>query len=290
MSKTTSKGVQTLLRLILSILLAFCLLGTAMGAIGTLLTASPQLLLSQIHKQSAGEKAYATLESNFNTAYNTTAVPAEVYLDAISPEWLEEAMETVLTAAYTGDEVSLDFTALEDSITAYFSQYAEENNYEKDDTYEEKLAETISNGESTITSAADVYHTATLQKSGMWNKLFGKKTKLIALTVLCAVGTVLLLGVLLLLRRGSGYWIGTSAFASGVLLLAPSIWVLASGTISHFTLKTPAVYAICTGTMTAVVTITLWIGVVLAVLGMGLLVWNMIRERSNRVCNQLPQA
>ena len=129
-TETTSGGMgKLILRLILSILLVFSLLGTVGCAVGISVLHSPSQLIAQMHKQNAGQKVYDSLQTRFTTDYNTTAVPANVYMDAISVDWLEQCMEQKLTALYGADSDLLDFSALESSITDYFEKYAEENHY-----------------------------------------------------------------------------------------------------------------------------------------------------------------
>ena len=150
MSKATTSGMGKgglLLRLILSILLVFSLLGTVGSAVGVSVLCGPSQLISQMHRHDAGQKVYDSLNTKFQNDYNTTAVPAEVYMDTISVDWLEQCMENKVTALYGKDSGDIDFSALESSITDYFEKYAEENNCAKDDTYNEKLRETIDNGE-----------------------------------------------------------------------------------------------------------------------------------------------
>ena len=122
-TETTSGGMGKLvLRLILSILLVFSLLGTVGCAVGISVLHSPSQLIAQMHKQNAGQKVYDSLQTRFTTDYNTTAVPANVYMDAISVDWLEQCMEQKLTALYGADSDLLDFSALESSITDYFEK------------------------------------------------------------------------------------------------------------------------------------------------------------------------
>lgn len=269
MSRTVS-GTGTLIsRLIFSILLVFTLLGTVAGTIGAVVTASPALLVSQLEKQDAAQKAHDTLQTSFNTAYNATAVPAEVYMDVITVDWMADAMENWVTANYAGNENSLDFTALEKSITDYFEQFAEDNHYEKDDAYTTKLEETIADAKTTVQSAVDAYHIQTMQKAGIWAKLDKVKLPLVAVAVGCGVLSIVL--ILLLLKNRPCYWIGSSLFASGVLLTIPTAWILGASIITRFALKEPAVYAVFTGTMTALTQTVLIIGIVL--LAIGLVLW-----------------
>ena len=86
------------------------------------------MLISQMHRHDAGQKVYDSLNTKFQNDYNTTAVPAEVYMGTISVDWLEQCMENKVTALYGKGSGDIDFSALESSITDYFEKYAEENN------------------------------------------------------------------------------------------------------------------------------------------------------------------
>lgn len=280
----TGNGIGHLIsRLVLSILLVFFLLGTVGSAFGVYLTASPSLLISQLEKQDAPQKAHDTLQTKFETAYNTTAVPAEVYMDVVTVDWMEDAMASWVKQHYElmhGAKLdpAIDYTALEASVTAYFEQFAEENNCEKDDTYTKKLEETIQNAENIVQNAVDVYHLQTMRKAGVWGKLqkFGAPLWIalfgcIALSVLCIV---------LLRRSRTCYWIGTSLFADGVLLTVPAAWVLGTSVIARFSLKEPAVYAVFTGTLTALTQMVLTVGIVMLAMGLALWIGSVLRNRS----------
>lgn len=290
MSKTRSGAGSLLLRLVMSILLVFTLLGTVGGVLGRYVTASSSLLVSQLEKQNAAQKAHDSLQSKFDMEYNTTAVPAEVYMDVVTVAWMEDAMELWVTGNYSAANgaktlTALDFTALEESITAYFEQYAEENNYEKDDTYTEKLSETIANAKTTVQDAVDVYHIQTMRDAGIWGKVFDHRHLLTLLAVVCGVLSLVLAGLLAFLKNRPCYWIGTSLFADGVLLTIPTAWVLGSSVIARFALKEPAVYAVFTGTMTALVQTVLIVGIVLLAAGTVLLTGSIFRDRKTPLEN-----
>ena len=195
MSQTSSPRIGgLLLRLLCSFVLAFSLIGICGGSIGTAVTGAPSLLTAQISKQDAARKVYDALKSQFETEYNATAVPADVYLDALSADWLEDAMKQQVTDSYQNpaDKTVPDFSALEQSITDYFERYAAENHCEKDSTYDTKLAQTIQNAEHTIQDALDVYQLDTLKNAGLWQKLISRTHKpLMLLTVGCGILAVL---------------------------------------------------------------------------------------------------
>ena len=134
-------------RIILTILLAFSVAGyIGLSAAGTLF--NEDIYIDIINEEDLAGKAQTALQKDFQAEYNTTMIPPEVYMDAIPPEWTVKTMcETAQTAvAYitNGDlAYETDYTALEESITAYFHEYAESIDYEPDEVFDEKLAETI---------------------------------------------------------------------------------------------------------------------------------------------------
>ena len=264
---------KTLVQLLLSLMLIFSILAAVAGGVGVFLTASPSLLLFQLERQQAPAKTRSALESYYQTEYNATAVPPEVYLDVLSENWLRDAMELKITAAYDqlhgkNTAAQPDYSALEQSITDYFETYAAENGYEKDDSYTQKLENTIQDAEKKVDSVIDVYHLGTLEKAGIWHK------------------ALVLAAVLLVLRNYPLYWIGSGLFTDGVLLTLPAAVILGSGVISRFSLKDAAVYSVFTGTMKALVLGMLIFGGILLAAGLVLLIGSIARERSQ--VNGLP--
>ncbi len=279
MRKTPSKMTagQLVLRLVLSILLTFSLLGTVSSVISGILLSSPNMMTAQIKKQDAAEKAYNTLQNKFNLAYNSTAVPAEVYMDTITPELLENIMRGLLETSYAETEQTDWYAPLRKAVTAYFEQYAEENDIAKDDTYTQKLEETIDHAIDIVQDAVDVYHIRTMEDAGIWNKLMRLQMPIWFLAAACAVLSVLLV---FFLRKNFCYWVGISAFACGILMTVPSAAILGTGIISHFTLKEPAVYAVYTGMMTQLVQIMLMLGIIFTAAGLVMWIGSLIPNKT----------
>ena len=74
MSKATTSGMGKgglLLRLILSILLVFSLLGTVGSAVGVSVLCGPSQLISQMHRHDAGQKVYDSLNTKFQNDYSS---------------------------------------------------------------------------------------------------------------------------------------------------------------------------------------------------------------------------
>ena len=276
---------KTLVQLLLSLVLIFSILAAVAGGIGVFLPASPSLLLSQLERQQAPAKTRSALESYYQTEYNATAVPPEVYLDVLSENWLRDAMELKITAAYDqlhgkNTAAQPDYSALEQSITDYFETYAAENGYEKDDSYTQKLENTIQDAEKKVDSVIDVYHLGTLEKAGIWHKVQVLSKPLWLLFGGGVVLTLVLAAVLLALRNHPLYWIGSGLFTDGVLLTLPAAAILGSGVISRFSLKDAAVYSVFTGTMKALVLGMLIFGGISLAAGLVLLIGSIARERS----------
>lgn len=276
---------KTLVQLLLSLMLIFSILAAVAGGVGVFLTASPSLLLFQLERQQAPAKTRSALESYYQTEYNATAVLPEVYLDVLSENWLRDAMELKITAAYDklhgkNTAAQPDYSALEQSITDYFETYAAENGYEKDDSYTQKLENTIQDAEKKVDSVIDVYHLGTLEKAGIWHKVQVLSKPLWLLFGGGVVLTLVLAAVLLVLRNHPLYWIGSGLFTDGVLLTLPAAAILGSGVISRFSLKDAAVYSVFTGTMKALVLGMLIFGGISLAVGLVLLIGSIARERS----------
>lgn len=244
-------------RIILTILLAFSVAGyIGLSAAGTLF--NEDIYIDIINEEDLAGKAQTALQKDFQAEYNTTMIPAEVYMDAITPEWTVKTMcETAQTAvAYiTNADLAYetDYTALEESITAYFHEYAESIDYEPDDVFEEKLAETIKNAEAKIDSRLDAFYMQTLAENDILLKVH-KYYPVLEIGVWALAGiSVLLAAVLVLLDRNNGwrrlYFSGTGLFAGGALMTIPAAYLLFSDIISSFSIKDPVIYPAITGVM-----------------------------------------
>ena len=87
MSKATTSGMGKgglLLRLILSILLVFSLLGTVGSAVGVSVLCGPSQLISQMHRHDAGQKVYDSLIPSSRTTI-TPPLSRQRYTWAPSP-------------------------------------------------------------------------------------------------------------------------------------------------------------------------------------------------------------
>lgn len=207
-------------------------------------------------KTAGSGKIHDSVESYFTAQYQTTAIPAETYLNVVTEDWIAERLEEQITSEYqilNGAKLSyqLDMSDLEAALTQFFSDYAEEINYTKDSTYEQKLQETIDNAEAELTSQLDVYHFSTMRNANILSRLTGKQLYLWIACGVCGVVSLLLMGILMGLERngewGMLYFPGCALFINGVFLILPTAWVLATSYFSGLAIKVPAVYAAVTG-------------------------------------------
>lgn len=252
-------GRYYIIRLLLTIILSFCVVGyIGLSAAGTLF--SEDVYIDIINEEDLAGKARTALEKDFQAEYNTTMIPAEVYMDVITPEWTVKSMcESAQTAvAYiTNADFAreTDSAALEESITAYFHEYAESIDYEPDEVFDEKLSETIENAETKINSRLDAFYMQTLKDNG----ILGKAAKVhpymvIASWAMGAVILVLLVTLILLDRKGGWrrvYFAGTGFFCGGALVAVPAAYLLLSDKISGFAVKDPVVYTAITSLLEA---------------------------------------
>lgn len=288
---TDGFGRRLLLRVLLTILLTFTVLGTLISGYAGYLLSSPQVCITQIEKQNVAEKVHDSIESYFTSQYQTTAIPPETYLDVITEDWIADQLANRVRSEYerlnNADLLyHLDMTDLEAALTQFFSDYAEEINYPKDTVYEEKLQETIEKARTELTSQLDVYHFTTMQNANIFNKLIGKQTYLWLLCGGCGILSVVLIAVLVLLERkgewGKLYFPGCALLMNGIFLTVPTAWALATSYFSGLAIKVPAVYAALTGVLYHCTRVGLIAGIVLLVLGLVAVLGSTIVKRMAR--------
>lgn len=244
-----------IVRIILTVLLSFCIAGYILFSAADSILSLPKVYTDIIQDEKLADKAYDAIESDFEKQYNTTAIPAEVYMEAIDPQWLEKEMckrADIYIDYIDGKEADYltDYSTLEKNITDFFNEYAESINYKPDDAFDKKLDETIVNAESIIENRMDAFYMNTLKSNGYLDKI--QKYKLI-LTILnwTLYGLfMILIVVLILIERTKSwrrlYWSGTGFFCGGMLGLIPCIYALCTNVINSFAVKDPIIFTAVT--------------------------------------------
>lgn len=245
----------------------------------------PKIYTNIIQDEKLADKAYAAIESDFEKQYNTTAIPAEVYMEAIDSQWLEDEMckRTEIYLNYIdGEEADYltDYTALEKSITDFFNEYAESINYEPDDAFNEKLDETIANAKSTIENRIDAFYMNTLKSNGYLDKIQKYKPVLNILNWTLYGLFMILIVVLILIERTKSwrrlYWSGTGFFCGGMLGLIPCIYALCTNVINSFAVKDPIIFTAVTNLLENGLQRIMSKSVLFIVLGIIIIILNVI--------------
>ena len=244
-----------IVRIILTVLLSFCIAGYILFSSADSILSLPKVYTDIIQDEKLADKAYDAIESDFEKQYNTTAIPAEVYMEAIDPQWLEKEMckrADIYIDYIDGKEADYltDYSTLEKNITDFFNEYAESINYKPDDAFDKKLDETIVNAESIIENRMDAFYMNTLKSNGYLDKIQKYKPILTILNWTLYGLFMILIVVLILIERTKSwrrlYWSGTGFFCGGMLGLIPCIYALCTNVINSFAVKDPIIFTAVT--------------------------------------------
>ncbi len=251
-----SKG-YTITRILLTVLLSFIMAAFILVSAAAPFFSNPEIYTDIIREEKLAEKAYAAIESDFKSQYNTTAVPAEVYMESIDTEWLEDEMCT-RTDAYLKsingvelDSLADDYNGLESNIESFFYEYAESIDYTPDEAFDEKLSEITVNAKETIDNRTDAFYLETISENSTV-KAIAKYITAIKWALLGIV--IIMMAALALLERKRNvrriYWFGTGVFCGSILTAVPCVYLLCTNAVSSFSIKDPSTYAAVTNLLT----------------------------------------
>lgn len=254
-----NKASTYLPSLIVSVLLVFALLaGSALTLVNINITADSLKSLAEKHDLSS--KIYTDINKYYTDKYNTTGIPADVYMSAIDEAYLKEYEEAYIDAAFSALNSDGRFSVapppnktLEENIDKFFNDFADEHNYEKDDAFGLKLRKTKENALSTIGSFCDVYKFSAMSEHGILPKLARIYSNRTAATAILLSGLVFLIVLLIIINRKKKitamYWCGISAIVSGILGGIPSIYLTATRYYDSFSIKQATVFTAFTSIM-----------------------------------------
>lgn len=269
---------------LLTFLLVFSLLGTELALFAKHVVLNAATFQTVAEQQDLKEKAYKTLETDFKAKSSSTGIPAEVFLAPMDKEALHQGILDSVTQAFDylngksdNYEFTMDFTALEASVSGFFSDYAEENGYEKDAAYEEKVASVIAESEKRVLFVCDTFKLSTMHRNGWLSKARKYLGYLDTGVTAGIAATAVLLVLLLVCNRKQwvhlAYWCGLSAFIAGLLLLVPCVYLTVTDYFSAFALSDPQIFAAVVGFLQLLTAramtmagVTLGIGIVLLIL------------------------
>ncbi len=240
---------------------------------------SPARLKNIVQKKGIETEIYNELEKYFTDKYNTTGIPAEVYMNCIDKKYISTFEESYIDSAFEAinndgilNTVYPQNEKLEKSIDTFFNDFADRNNYEKDENFELKLRNTKENAYATIGSFCDVYKFSAMESKGVLEKIANKYSKRIIHTALFLTVTLILILLLILFNRKKKitamYWCGISAMVAGIIGTVPSIYLTATRYFDSFSIKQAAVFTAFTSVMYKYTEAFMAIQIALIVLGL----------------------
>ncbi len=244
-----------------SVLLFFAAAGTEAAVIAEKCALNPETYQTVLRKNDVYGKVHNEIKKHFESEENATGIPAEVYLEAVTPEFCEmlvnDSINSALAAVLDGREhieYSRDdsFAPLRESVEKFFSDYAESINYKKDDVYRQKVDSVCADAEAAVLETADVFQFSKIEKAGYIktaSRAAGLLGRLMA-AVLVADAVLLLILVLASIRKITGvfYWLSISFGSVSVVMLALGIWLKTSDFFSRFAIKASHIFSAITGT------------------------------------------
>ena len=245
-------------KIIFAFLFVFCLLGTELTLFAKYTALNSATFEKVVESEQLEEKTYTTLENYFQSRSNSTGIPASVYLDSINKNDLKQGTLTSVSNAFdyvnqkSDDyQFTMDFTALENSITEFFSDYADKNNFEKDDIYQQKVDSTIQEAEKEILFMTDTFKFSTIYENGWLAKAKNYMSIFNKISMLLIIITIIIFILLFTFCWKQIteflYWIGISGFISGLLLFLPCVYLKATDYVSGFVIKDQQIFSAVVG-------------------------------------------
>lgn len=294
------KKVSTYLpSLIISVLLVFSFLGTAAIILFDIdITAKKCKALAE--KNHIESKIFTELDKYFSDKYNITGIPAELYMNTIGNSYIKSFEEAYIDAAF--EALSSDGKLrierpvnqqLEDNLDKFFSDYAEENGYDKDDNYESKLRSAKENAYNVIGSYCDVYKFSAMSNHGVlpqFAKIYSHRG-LITAAIIAA--DIIMIGILLVINRKKKiitlYWTGISSIISGILGAVPSIYLLVTKYYDSFSIKQAPVFIAFTSAMYKVTEAFMAVMIALVVIGISMVVIYGVTNEKKKLLKNKPK-
>ncbi len=248
---------------VFALLFVFSLIASA-GCLTVEKFASKESLIRLTEENNISSIVYKEIEKHFTEKYADTGIPADVYMNALSEEYLQTVINHKIDYGFTalnrGDtpgsaEIPVN-SALENSITSYYEEYAENTDYkikDENDPYYAKLADAKKKANSAIEEFCDVFKFNALVKHGIIKKAKPLYVRLPMIRTICLGVSAFLALILLVCNfkriKDSLYWIGTGAFCAGILGGIPCIYLLNTDYFSSFTIKQAQIYTSYTSAM-----------------------------------------
>lgn len=253
------KSIKTYIpSLLLSIFLVFLFLGGSAVIIADINITADQFR-KIVSEENVEAKIYTSIERSYLEKANATGIPASVYTDHLSEEYLSSVMNEYIDAGFKTLSDGSGFAPqipknpeLEASIDKFFNDYADKTGYKKDENFEKKLASTKEDAYKSIGSQCDAFKFSSLSSHGAIKKLskiYSHRTFISAAVSAAALAALII--IFIINRKNKKlmlYWCGLSALISGIIGTVPSIVLVADRYFDSFSIKQPQIFTAYTST------------------------------------------
>ncbi len=245
--------------LIAAVLLVFCFLGGSAAMIADVyLTEDKTSAFAE--KEKLGDKSMAAIEKYYKERAASTGIPASVFVDNISSDYVSSVIEEYISATYKALDNGGKFNPevpvnpqLESAIDKFFNDYADEIGYEKDEKFIKKLDATKKNAYKTVGDCCDIFKVDSMNSHGLLKKLSRLYSKRYKLTAFVFGSMAILITLLFIIHRKYKrevlYWCGVPVLLAGIIGLIPSAYLISAEYYDSFTIKQPQVFRAYTRAM-----------------------------------------
>ncbi len=251
------KASTYILSFVISLLFIFTLIGTT-AALTVSRYANEKKIVEMADEKNITGIVRGELEKYFSQRYGSTGIPASVYMDAVSDEYLSSVVKMKIQSGFaaldgTDKPEEISCPELEKAINSFYSDYADNIGYEKDAKYDEIVSKAKNDAYYVINDYCDAYKLKALEQHGVISKIspLYRHIEQLVIAVLAAAAVMLIL--LIIVNRKSLstvlYWSGASALLAGIIGTVPCRYLLSTNYFNSFTIKQAQVYTAYTGAM-----------------------------------------
>jgi len=254
-----NKASTYLLSIITSVFLVFILIASSAVILMDINFSSGNLKEMAV-KNELSSKIYTDINKYYSDKYNTTGIPADVYMDALGEAYITSFVNAYIDSAFDSLEndgkLILNYPEnkkLEENLEKFFNDFAEKNNYKKDDKFELKLRNTKDTAYTTIGSYCDVYKFSAMSDHGILPKFAKIYSHRVDGTIAVVAAAFIIIILLIIINHKKKttvmYWCGISALSASFISGIPSIYLLATKYFDSFSIKQAPVFTAFTSVM-----------------------------------------
>lgn len=250
------------LSLIVSVAAVFSIIAASVLGFAEKAALNGEFYTDIVRKEKIGALVTESIEEYFDNSSASSGIPAEIYMNAIDVDGMENAICWKITQTFCeireecqSKYNGYDIAVLEQNITDYFEKFAEENNVEINESYNEQLKRTIETAEAEIESYSDIFMTEFMRNSNVISKA-AKVYKLIRPAFIGTAAVFILCIVLLAVFNrknisGLFYWLFVSGLCASVIVAVPCMILKYTDYFSGLVISTKYIYVSVTETLNA---------------------------------------